>query len=186
MQKIPEELIEYAVKFKIKYQTTPGQNLYIYGNLDQLGNWEKNVFKLKWAEGHFWKGKLCLPKNIQSFEYKFVCATEDQSFKRWEQGSNRVFEFDRKLLNQKKQIKLDCKWEAFLLEFNIYYPLNNNFEYMQIVGGAKVLGNWLLENGLPCKMRLSEPKTIGRKMFFVFKIYAFYIYLGNFFFFVCY
>jgi len=157
-----EEIKEYIIKFRIKYQTTPGQNIFIIGNIDQLGNWKKNIFKLKWTEGHIWKGKLVLNEKISNFEYKFVCLSDDQSFKRWEEGCNRIFEFDRKLLSEKGSINLDCKWETFTVEFNIYYPLKNDYEYMQIVGGAKGIGNWLLDNGQPCKMKLSEPKTIGR------------------------
>jgi hypothetical protein len=38
MQKITEELIEYTFKFTIKYQTTLGQNIFIYGKEDKLGN----------------------------------------------------------------------------------------------------------------------------------------------------
>lgn len=164
-EKKTEESNDYTVKFSIKYQTSPGQNIYVLGNLDQLGNWRRNVFKLKWTEGHIWKGKLNLSKNISSFDYKFVCASDDQSYKRWEEGLNRVFEFEKKLLNLKNQIKIDCKWEMFLVEFNIYYPLKNDYEFMQLVGGAKGIGNWLLDNGQPCKMKLSEPKTIGRNYF---------------------
>lgn len=161
-----EEISNYTVKFSLNYQTSPGQNIYILGNIDQLGSWKRNVFKLKWSEGHIWKGSLNLSRSVNTFEYKFVCASDDQSYKRWEEGINRVFEYDRGLLNAKNKIKLDCKWEKFIMEFNIYYPLKNDYENMHIVGGAKAIGNWLLDNGLPCKMKLSEPKSIGRKHYF--------------------
>lgn len=163
-----EEISNYTIKFTIKYQTFPGQNIYIYGGIDELGSWKRNVFKLKWTEGHIWKGSLNLSRVVNNFEYKFVCATDDQSYKRWEEGENRIFEFDKKLLNAKNKIKLECRWEIFTMEFNIYYPLKNDYEYMQIIGGAKGIGNWLLENGVPCRMRLSEPKTIGRINIFYF------------------
>jgi Starch binding domain len=164
-----EAISNYTIKFTIKYQTNPGQNIYIYGNIDQLGSWKRNVCKLKWTEGHIWKGKINLNMMINSFEYKFVCASDDQSYKRWEDGINRVFIFDRSMLNEKKKIVLDCKWETFMMEFNIYYPLKNDCEYMQIVGGTKGIGNWLLDGGVPCRMKLSEPKQMGRKISFLIK-----------------
>jgi len=154
-------LEEFSVKFSINYKTSLGQNIYVLGNIDNLGCWKRNIFKLKWNEGHNWEGKLTLSTEITNFEYKFVCSTNDQSYRRWEEGPNRVFVFDRSLLNEKNEIKLDCKWETYMIEFNIYYPLKNDYEYMQIVGGSKGIGNWLLDNGVPCRMRLSEPKTIG-------------------------
>ena len=76
-----------------------------------------------------------------------------------------VFLFEEELLNGNSIIKIDCKWESFLLEFNIYYPLINDCEYMQIVGGAKGIGNWLLNKGIPCKMKLSDPKQLGCKLY---------------------
>jgi hypothetical protein len=153
----------YKIRFSIRYETSPGQNIYIFGNLDELGNWKKNTFKLKWSEGHIWKGTLELNKEIKSFEYKFVCLAENQSYKRWEEGFNRIFLYDEKLLIANSLIKMDCKWESFLLEFNIYYPLKNDCEYMQLVGGAKGIGNWLNDKGVPCKMKLSDPKQLGCK-----------------------
>ena len=165
----PDQIIlNYTVKFTLKYQTSPGQNIYVYGGIQELGNWKKNVFKLKWSAGHVWKGNLNLNTSIKNFQYKFVCASEDQIYKRWEEGINRVFEYNSKLLNAKNKIKLDCKWESFIFEYNIYYPLRNDCEYLQIVGGCPGIGNWLLDSFLPCKMKLSEPKEIGRKFIFLF------------------
>ena len=38
--------------FKLKYQTNPGEEIYIFGDHPDFGNWEKSKFKLKWTEGH--------------------------------------------------------------------------------------------------------------------------------------
>jgi len=155
-----EKTYEYTLKFSMKYQTLPGQNIYILGNLDNLGNWKNKIFKLKWTNGHIWKGELSLNRDIESFEYKFVCAEDKPGSERWEQGKNRLFLFDRKLLSPKNKIKLDCVWEKFVINFNLYYPLKNDSEKMQITGEVNELGNWSLDNNLFCNMRLSEPKTI--------------------------
>lgn len=40
--------------FKIKYETNPGEEVYILGEHRDFGNWHKSKFKLKWTEGHIW------------------------------------------------------------------------------------------------------------------------------------
>ena len=147
------------IKFSIKYQTSPGQNMYVLGNINELGNWKENKFKLKWTEGHIWKGKLELPMKVSTFTFKFVCISDDNRYKRWEEGPDRIF--NNKL--GENLVKLDCVWEHFSISFNIYYPLNNEMEYFQIIGGPKEIGNWFREGGQPVKMNLTEPKTIGGK-----------------------
>lgn len=150
----------YTIKFSIKYQTSPGQNIYILGSIPELGKWKENKFKLKWNEGHIWKGKLQLPKHTSHFVFKFVCISDDNQYKRWEEGPDRIFDkskFDR----DEEVIKLDCMWEHFSINFNIYYPLTNDTEYMQIIGGPKPLGAWFKDGGGPIKMKLSEAKTLG-------------------------
>jgi hypothetical protein len=58
------------------------------------------------------------------------------------------------------KIKVDCVWEHFYIIFNIYYPLKNDIEYLQIVGKPKELGHWGKDGELPAKMSLSEKKTM--------------------------
>jgi hypothetical protein len=152
---------DYTIKFSIKYSTQPGENIYIVGNLKELGNWKENKFKLKWTEGHIWKGKLNLPSEIENFSYKFICASDKQV--RWEEGPNRIFdktqyEFSKQIIN------LDCIWEHFTISFNIFYPLANSTEYLQIIGGVSGLGSWFKDGGHPVKMILTDPKTIGGKI----------------------
>jgi hypothetical protein len=155
---IPED--KYEVKFSIKYQTSPGQNIYILGSITELGNWKESKFRLKWSEGHIWKGKLELPKDKDYFQYKFVCLSDDNKFKRWEEGPDRIFD-KRKMEQDKDRVyKLDCMWEHFSITFHIYYPLSNETEHMQIIGGPSEIGGWFKNGSSPVKMTLTEPKTI--------------------------
>ena len=151
---------DYQIKFSIKYQTKLGENIMVYGNIPELGSWKQPKFKLKWYEGHIWKGTLTLPETIKYFEYKFVCEATDGS-KRWEQGPNRIFMKDRLLEDSEEKIRLDCIWEHFYIRFNIYYPLKSDIEYMRIVGAPKELGSWLQNNLTAVKMTLSKKKTLG-------------------------
>jgi hypothetical protein len=155
----------YSIKISIKYQTNIGQNIYIFGSLPELGNWKEKKFKLKWNEGHIWKGVLTLPKEIKTFSYKFVCLSDDGKFKRWEDGPNRIFFVEGSELktssSDDSKYKLECIWEHFYITFNIFYPSNNESEYMQLIGEPACLGSWFKNGGLPIRMSLSEPKTIG-------------------------
>lgn len=155
---IPEE--KYLVKFSIKYQTSPGQNIFILGNIPELGNWKDAKFKLKWSEGHFWKGKLELPMDTDFFQFKFVCFSDDNKFKRWEEGPDRIF--DKRTIDEDKDrtYKVDCMWEHFSITFHIYYPVGNEVEHMQIIGGPQEIGGWFKNGSIPLKMSLTEPKTL--------------------------
>ncbi len=160
-RKIPkekEDSSEYTIKFSIKYTTQIGENIYILGNIQELGNWKETKIKLKWSEGHIWKSKLTLPSKVKNFCFKFVCASDKHM--RWEEGADRIF--DRTKFDENSDtIKLDCVWEHFSIGFNIFYPLANQTEYMQIIGGVDGLGSWFKNGGSPVKMMLTEPKTIS-------------------------
>lgn len=36
----------------IHYITIPGEDLYIVGNVEELGKWKDPIFKMNWSEGH--------------------------------------------------------------------------------------------------------------------------------------
>jgi len=50
-------------------------------------------------------------------------------------------------------------WNYFIINFNIYYPLRNPNQYIQIVDSIG-LGNWLREGEKLIKMQVSEVKEI--------------------------
>jgi hypothetical protein len=160
---LPDEPDEYTIKFSIKYSTQPGENIYIVGDIKELGNWKEHKLKLKWTDGHIWKAKLSLPSEVENFCFKFVCASDKHV--RWEEGPNRIF--DKTCYGLSTQtINLECIWEHFVISFNIFYPLGSSTEYMQIVGGVSALGSWFKDGRLPVKMTLTDPKTIGGKFIF--------------------
>jgi hypothetical protein len=38
--------------FRIKYETNPGEEIYILGDHSDFGNWINPKFELKWTNGH--------------------------------------------------------------------------------------------------------------------------------------
>lgn len=152
-------------QFQIKYETNQGENIYILGSDPIFGNWKDAKFRLGWYEGHIWKKDLTLPKSSNLIKYKFVCIGENNE-RRWEVGPNRLLGTEYlkglKKTSDGKYI-LDCMWNHFKINFNIYFPLKNKYENMQIVGEPIGLANWLREDEKPIKMELSNDKEIVAK-----------------------
>ena len=44
----------FSVMFKLKYVTVPGEDLFVIGDLPQLGSNKDLKHGLKWTEGHIW------------------------------------------------------------------------------------------------------------------------------------
>ena len=105
------QLTTSKVEFSIEYSPTFGNSIYLIGNVPALGSWNpSSAVKLKWNEviifyyllylmlithtytpqRNIWTATIDLPINTL-IEYKYICASEfpDNSFIRWEEGSNR-------------------------------------------------------------------------------------------------
>ena len=63
---------QYSVKFKLYYQTIPGEDLFVIGNIPELGKIEEKKHPLMWTEGHIWVSEEPLITSISSFEYSYV------------------------------------------------------------------------------------------------------------------
>jgi len=151
----------FQIKFQIKYETAIGQDIYIVGSVPELGSWKDLKFKLKWTTGDIWENTLALKSDIKSFYYKFVCYDTTDGARRWEQGANRYF---NKLYLQDKLSNTTicfCKWEIFEITFSIFYPLEKEHEYLQIIGNHPTIGNWFKNKGSPLKMTLSKTKDLN-------------------------
>ena len=151
-------------EFHIPYETNQGENIYILGSDPIFGNWKDKKYKLHWTENHIWKNEITIPKTTKYIKYKFVCIDKDNN-KRWEEGPNRILstQYLKGLKFKNGKYILDCMWNHFKINFNIYYPLKDKNEYMQIVGDPIGLGNWLREGEKPIKMEVSEVKEIVAK-----------------------
>ena len=72
----------------VKYETKPGQEIYIYGETPDFGNWKESKFPLKWTTGHIWKGDYNMPKESKDIQFKFVCHSNNSDI--LEEGENRL------------------------------------------------------------------------------------------------
>ena len=152
-----DESITFLIK--LQYETRPGEEIYIYGDNNDFGNWCSPNFKLSWSEGHIWQADYKISKSIDYIKFKFVCHSEDYNI--WEEGDNRLLSpKNSEVLPKSEDGKyiLNCVWEYFQINFNIHYILNSS-SYMRIVGGTDALTNW----SNPLKLKYDEKKIITAK-----------------------
>ena len=151
-------------QFQIKYETFFGEEIFIYGNSPDFGNWKQPKFKLNWSDGHLWKGYYEMHKSSNPIKFKFVCHSA--TYDKWEEGENRIL--SPKNLNGLSKTPdgkyiLDCVWNHFKINFNIHYIPSNPIAYMQVVGAPDALSNWQNNNEKPLKMELQNGKEITAK-----------------------
>jgi hypothetical protein len=119
------------INFVISYISTYGEEVGVLGSIPVLGNWDENrVLKLKWFNGHIWKGGIYSSnETFKFFEFKFVILQGNQ-IKKWETGENNKFFYDmfvNQLKNRKNgfydkynyefdsyngELTLNCKWDS--------------------------------------------------------------------------
>ena len=148
----------------IKYETNPGEEIYILGDHPDFGNWKNPIFKLGWSQGHIWKAEYNFPKTIKFIQFKFVCLSK--SFLKWEEGENRLLSSEN-LINIEKTIDgkyiLDFIWNYFKLTFNIHYKITEPFSEMRIVGSPEELSNWEGDSDKSVKLKWNnEKRLIGK------------------------
>lgn len=150
--------------FRIKYETNPGEDIFIYGDSPDFGNWKSPKFKLRWSDGHIWQGNYQMAKSSNNIKFKFVCHSNE--YNKWEEGENRLLSTHNlnglPKTSEGKYI-LDCVWNHFKINFNIHYVPSNPDSFMQVVGDPPALSNWQKQNEKPVKMELKKDKEIIAK-----------------------
>jgi hypothetical protein len=59
------------VEVGVHLPTQPGQRVLLSGNHPTLGSWDLGrAWKLRWSEGHIWRGCFELPADIAAIEFK--------------------------------------------------------------------------------------------------------------------
>jgi len=88
---VPEKKPTTAVTFHVTYgNTQPGQDVYLIGNTQQLGQWNTNAaIRLSGAAWPQWTVTVDLDTGV-GVAYKYICKDAAGNV-RWEGGSDRVF-----------------------------------------------------------------------------------------------
>ena len=159
MQKNDQNNKQITFQIRLAYETLPGEEVFIYGDNNDFGNWHPN-FKLYWSEGNIWTADYTISESIEFVKFKFVVRSSNHSEK-WEEGENRLL--STKYLNGLEKTDdgkyiLDCIWGVFKINFNIHYIVNNS-SFMRIIGGTEALNDW--QNAVI--MELDNDKKIKAK-----------------------
>ena len=125
--------------FKINYLPNPGDNIYIFGNCPEFGNWKEPKFKLKMTENDIWTGDFKLSKKSKYIEFKFVCHN-DSNNNTWERGKNRLL--DPNNLNGLSKTSdgkyiLNCVWNYFKINFYLIYRIKESHQKIYIKKDGK-------------------------------------------------
>ncbi len=77
---------------EVGYVTYYGQDVYIVGNVPELGNWNTaQAVKLNWVNNNTWSGPVTFTTSKgQTIEYKYIVKNPDGSII-WEGGSNHTY-----------------------------------------------------------------------------------------------
>lgn len=77
------------VQFRVPYNTSLGEDLFIIGSHDSLGRWNQNkALAMTWGEGGNWWANVDLPAGGVFF-YKYAVRCEDGLYK-WQSGANNL------------------------------------------------------------------------------------------------
>ena len=163
----------------LRFSSSPGQQLLIYGNIDQLGNGQiENALCMTYVNNNYWQIEIPIDKKvtktIKKISYSFLLKQDDCIVK-FDSGKHRNFN----LIELKNDlIIIDCwndigrienvfntaafknvflknrnnlKKSPFLerLHFSVEAPLLKKGEQLIITGNNGVMGNWLSSGYIP-------------------------------------
>lgn len=159
------------LNFNIHYHTSYGQQIYVIGNIKELGNWNENkAIPLVFSKNGNWNRKIELKTDTENLEYKYFLKDEFGGTI-WEWGNNRklnLSEYKSALVFLNDTWRYPSKEEkvmyssAFMdvimkptaaakvkksnakkvLQFNIQVPRIGKDYQVCILGNLKALGNW--------------------------------------------
>lgn len=171
---------EYAVTFKIKYTTEIGDQLYVIGDIPELGN-DSNLKRhaLKWTTGHIWVSEKPLVTTQPYFRYSYLMMNIDaktviddqEKFKRiadlaaiGSHGENFGNDNDTETIGyylqshgQTKHIEIFDIWRSIKVKFTVQHTRLEHNQSIRITGNIPELGNWNKAN--PIQLHPSQYAT---------------------------
>ena len=76
-------------KFKLKYESHWGEELYLTGNMDALGSWKpEKALAMRYVDNGYWSVAVELDES-ETVEYKYIIKENGQI--RWESRGNRCW-----------------------------------------------------------------------------------------------
>lgn len=160
--------------FTINYHTTWGQNIYICGTGEQLGNRDiSRCVPMQYAGNGEWRLTIVIPDNISTFEYQYIVKDYDTILKT-EWGNMRKFIrtssvsscliidkwrdapddsvfyasfFYRNIFAHEKSVP-QISYDAETVTFRVYAPQIKPDEVIAVTGNSGSIGNWNPEKAI--------------------------------------
>jgi 4-alpha-glucanotransferase len=161
-----------TIDFKIHYNTSFGQQLFICGSVNSLGNWDTSkALKMNYNQGGFWTVQTTLNEPIEVLEYKYLIIDNFEN-RFLEDGANRIIDvsdqnkslvfaeeswrapsniekpmftsaFTKVLMTPNPEVKSISHLNApTILQFKIQVPRIGNKYRICVLGNQTALGNW--------------------------------------------
>lgn len=147
---------EFEVEFKVKYQTKPGQKLFVMGSIKELGNWEEFECGMIQIEDNCWITANLRITQPSHFQYKYAVKGYGDQEVIWEQGMVRIADLAiLPLIRQSKDgltkfVQLFDVWDHYTVKFGVTYPtqsFSQNKRFLRINGSRDELGTWHTDKG---------------------------------------
>ena len=157
---------EYHVTFKIEYPTKFYEDLFVVGDLPELGG--PNDLKkhpLKWTDGHVWVSEKPVVTYTPNFRYNYIMIDQKsgQKIDHDEKGIKRICDLasidshgasayagvENKnagyhMTRQGKQVLVDiCDiWQILKVKFTVLHTQTHGAQTIRLSGNIPELGNW--------------------------------------------
>jgi 4-alpha-glucanotransferase len=179
-EKIEKKTVEtIKITFQLNYQTTYGQELFVIGNHNLIGDNEvQKALPLQFFNNEFWFASIELPRDnnrIITYNYllkntdgtiQFDCGNDKQidteklkeneillidawNFTGYTQNTFFTEPFKNILLKQPKSTVKKASNKKITHIFSTKMPLLDSSETIAIIGSGKALGNWQNDKALP-------------------------------------
>jgi hypothetical protein len=100
------------ISFSLHYDTVFGENLFVVGESEELGNWDPlRGLRMAWWPGNYWSIETDLPSG-HDFKWKYALVELEEGpwyVKRWEEAGPRLL--TREELSGKSQHCISSEWE---------------------------------------------------------------------------
>jgi len=141
----------------VKYNTIPGQEVHVIGNIPELGNWkDEKVCKLQWTEGHIWKTIKPITTSKKFFQYKYILVQDGvrvaiesgidriadlELLAHDSKGQNVNFSQRRRTMTSGSQkfVRLQDEWEKVKIRFTVFHPKFNADDQMYLIADHRDL-----------------------------------------------
>jgi len=144
MQKMETD-VTYLVHFRVQKKLEKGSTLCVMGCTENLGEWKRPTYFLKWTPGDVWVSQRPVVMKCNYFQYKYAMIENRTEIVGWERGVDRIA--DLKLMPESgftspetsqlvqqhaatKVIEYADTWETFTMSLSVWNFDSDQYDQM--------------------------------------------------------